>query len=115
PLSRSLDLTNHDRQMRERLENASRTAAAAGVETLEDHRLADMRLGDDEIVDIEVVIVLGIGNRRFQALLHVDGDALARELQISERGGDLLAADELRDEIELLRRHPDVAGDGLGL
>ena len=35
-----------------------------GRETLDHQRLADMRLGDDEIVDVEVVIVLGIGDRR---------------------------------------------------
>jgi hypothetical protein len=40
-----------------------------------------MRLGDDQIVDVEVVVVLGVGDRRFQALLDVDRDPLARELQ----------------------------------
>ena len=47
-----------------------------------------MRLGDDEIVDLEVMVVFGIGDRRFQALLNVDRDTLARELQIGERRRD---------------------------
>src|SRR5215471_21150489 len=51
-----------------------------------------MGLGDDEIVDVE-------------------GDALARKFEIGQRGRRLLAADELRDEIELLRAHPQHAGD----
>src|SRR5215831_12642242 len=51
-----------------------------------------MSLGDDEIV-------------------HVAGDALARKLEIGQGGRHLLAADELRDEIELLRAHPQHAGD----
>src|SRR5262249_49458442 len=63
------------------------------------------------IVDVEVVIILGIGDRRLQALAHILGDALARELEIGERGRDLLAADERGQEIELLRRNPQHAGD----
>src|SRR5262249_61102326 len=96
---------------RERLENSTHAAAAAGMETLDHQRLADMRLGHDEIVDIEVVIVLGIGDRRLQALAHLAGDALVRKLEIGKRACDLLAADELRDEIELLRAYPQHAGD----
>ena len=44
-----------------------------------------MGLGDDEIVDLEVVVVLGVRDRRFQALLDVDRDPLARKLQVGER------------------------------
>ena len=67
-----------------------------GMEALDHQRLADMRLGDDQIVDVEVVVVLRIRDRRLQALAHVLGDALAREFEIGERGRDLLAANELR-------------------
>src|SRR5262245_45459249 len=74
-----------------------------------------MRLGHHEIIDVELVIVLGVGDRRFQALAHVAGDALAREFEVGERSRHLLAADELRDEIELLRAHPQHAGDRLRL
>ena len=42
---------------------------ARGMEALHDERLADMGLGDDQIVDVEVVIVLGVGDRRLQAFL----------------------------------------------
>src|SRR6478736_911855 len=68
-----LDLTHDDRQVRKRLENASDTAAAARGESLDHKCLADMRLGDDEIVDVEIVIILGVSDRRFQALAHVLG------------------------------------------
>ena len=74
------------------------------MEALHHQRLADMRLGDDQIVDVEVVVVLGVGDRRFQALATSFGDPLAREFQVGERGRDLLAADQPRDQIELLRR-----------
>ena len=55
-----------------------------------------MGLGDDQIVDVEIVIVLGIGNGALQRLPDLPGDALARELQVGERRRDLLAADQLR-------------------
>src|ERR1700694_6183673 len=74
-----------------------------------------MRLGDDEIVDVEVVVVLRIGNRRFQAFAHVSRDALARELEIRQRRRDLLAADQRRDQVELLRRDPQHTAHRLGL
>src|SRR5208282_5218667 len=63
----------------------------------------------------EIVIVLGIGDRRFQTLTHVAGDTLAREFEIGQRRRYLLAANELRQKIELLRAYPQHAGDGLRL
>src|SRR5262245_34052064 len=114
-LRRRLGLTNHDRQVRERLENLARAAAAAGVETLDHQALADMGLRHDEIVDVELVVVLGVGDRRLQALAHVLGNALARELEVGERGRDLLAADQLRQQVELLRAHAQHLGDRLRL
>ena len=78
-------------------------------------KVADMRLRDHELVDIEIVVVLGIGDRRLQALLDVDRDPLARELQVGKRGRRLAAADHLRDQVELLRAHPKHPGDRLGL
>jgi len=57
------DLTNNDRQLREWFKDTTRTATAARCETLHHDAIADMRLGDDQIVDIEIVVVLGIGNR----------------------------------------------------
>ena len=102
-------------RLRERLENPPDAAARARLLPLDHQRLADMRLDDHEIVDVEIVIVLRIGDRRFQALAHVAGNALAREFEIGKRGRNLLAADELRQEVQLLRAHPQHAGDGLGL
>src|SRR6185437_14737656 len=88
---------------------------AARGKTLHHDAVANMRLGDHEIVDVEVMIVLGVGNRRFQTLLDVDRDPLARELQVRKRRRSLPATDQLRDKIELLRAHPQHPGDRLGL
>src|SRR3984957_15598482 len=78
-LRRRLDLTDHDGEVRERLEDFANSSASARHMAFQNDRLADMGLGDDEIVDIEIVIVLGVGDRRFQALADVPGDALARK------------------------------------
>jgi hypothetical protein len=109
------DLTHHNGEMRERLHDACRTATSARREALHDQRLANMRLGNDQIVDVEFVIVFRVRDRRLQALANVLRDALARKFQIGERGRDLLAADQARDEIELLRADPERPGDRLGL
>ena len=47
----------------------ARAAAAAGLEALHHQALADRRLGDDQAVDVELVVVLGVGDRRLQHLL----------------------------------------------
>ena len=73
-----------------------------------------MSFGDDEIVDVEAVIVFGVGDRTLERLADVARDALARELQIGERRLHLLAADELSEKIELLRADAQHAGDRLG-
>src|SRR5262249_8997619 len=52
-----------------------------------------------------LMVVLGVGDRRLEALAHVLGDALARELEVGERRRDLFAADELRQQVQLLRAH----------
>src|SRR4051794_30251094 len=101
--------------MREWFEYTSRTATAARSETLHHDAVADMRFGDDEIVDLEVMVVLGVGDRRFQTLLDVDRDPLARELQVGKRRRGLAAADQLRHEVQLLRADAKHAGDRLGL
>src|SRR5262249_9575690 len=77
--------------------------AGAGRMPLDHQRLADMSFGNHEIVDIEIVVVLGIGDRRFQTFAYVARDALARKFEFGERGRNLLAANELRQQIELLR------------
>ena len=62
-----------------------------------------MGLGDDQVVDLEVMVVFGVGDRGLQTLLDVDSDPLARKLQIGKCGRSLPAADQLRDKIKLLR------------
>ena len=52
-------------------------AARAGGEALHHQVLADEGLGDDQAVDVEAVVVLGVGDRRVERLAHVGGDALA--------------------------------------
>ena len=60
----------------ERLQDAGAATAAAGMEALHHHVLADPRLADDEIVDVELMVVLGVGDGAHQALPDVAGDAL---------------------------------------
>lgn len=87
--------------MREGLFNARRATAATSVKTLHDDRLADIGLGDDQRVDVEIVVVLSVGDRRFERLLDGACDALAGELQLSECALDLLAADSRSNQVEL--------------
>ena len=97
--------------MRERLLDAAGTTATAGMKALHRDRLADISLGDDQRIDVEIMVVLGVGDGAFQRLLDRLGDPLAREGQVRECGVDLLAADHLRDEVQFLRADTDRPGD----
>jgi len=72
------------------------------VETLHGDRLADRRLGDDESVDVEVVVVFRVRDRRSEDLARVLGHRLLGEGQDVHRVFDLAAADQGGDEVELL-------------
>src|SRR5882724_1143014 len=87
------DLTHDDGQVGKWLEDSSDAATATRGVTFDNERLADGRL---------------------QALLDVARYPLAREFQIGERGRSLLAADQPRHKIELLRTYPQHPGNRLG-
>src|ERR1700720_2542859 len=105
---------NNDRQMRERLTNAPGASPRARAKPLQDHRVADVGRGDDQIVDIEIVVILGVGDRALEGLLDIEGAPLAGKLEIGESLLNLLAADQLRQKIQLLRADPQHPGDRLG-
>ena len=71
---------------------------------------ADIGFGDDQLVDVEAVIVLGVGDGALEHLAHVAGDALAREREFGERLLDLLAADQRGDEVQLLAARRGACG-----
>src|SRR4029453_7263418 len=105
----------HDGEIAERLDDAGGAAAAARLETLHHQALADRRLGDDQAIDVEIVVVLGVGDGRVQRLLDVQRDALLREGELVDGRGSLLAADGGGHEVELARADADGAQHDLGL
>src|SRR5438445_7163391 len=108
-------LAHHDREMAERLDDAGGAAAAAGVEPLHHQALADRGLGHDQAIDVEIVVVLGVGDGRVQSLPDVLGDALLGEGELVDGRRRLLAADGGGHEVELARADADGAQHGLGL
>jgi hypothetical protein len=119
-LSRSLKCAlalflDHDRDLREELLDASRMTACTGMEALHHHAFADARFPDDEVIDIEVVIVFRVGDRRLQNLLDRSRNALGRERQLVQSPLRGKAANGLRDEIELARADADHPADCFGL
>src|SRR5450631_888619 len=95
----SAGFADDDRQMRERLMDTAGAAPRAGAEALQYHPIADISRGDDKVVDIEIVVVLGIGNRALQGLFHIKCASLARKFEIGKRRLDLLATDQLRKKV----------------
>src|SRR5713101_6717663 len=101
--------------MREMLLDPRRAAAAAGVKALHYESPADRRLLDIETVDIELVVVFGIGDRRLQHLFYLMRDAAPRKCQLGQRRRGILAADRLGDEVELARAGAQGAQKGRSL
>lgn len=101
--------------MRERLFNAGCTTTATSVETLHGDGLANIGLGDDESVDVEVMVVFRIGNRRFERLLDGPCDALAGEFELGESAINLLATDKSGNQVQFLGADAERTGNGLSL
>src|SRR5712671_6746222 len=89
--------------MRRHFLDSRRAPAASGVKPFQYESPADRGLLYKQAVDIELMVVFGIGDRRLQNLSDVARDAAPREGQFRERNRGSLAADRLRDEVELAR------------
>src|SRR5260370_32609201 len=89
--------------MRKHLLDACRAPTASGVEPFQYKSPADRGLLHEKAVDVELVIVFGIGDRRLQNLSDVARDAAPGEGQFGDRGRGSLTTDLLGDEVELAR------------
>jgi len=87
-LGNRLTLFHDDLQVAEPLLDGRRTATAAGMETLHDNAAAHFGQLHDQLVDIELVVVLGIGDRALKRLFHLLGDAA-----LASRMADALLAE----------------------
>jgi SAM-dependent methyltransferase len=97
-------LAHDDGEVRERLLDPPDATARPGLPPLHHQRLADMGLGDDEVVDIEVVVVLGVGDRRLQRLLDLARNRLAPlGVEVRVPDGDELPATD--GEFDLVINH----------
>src|SRR5690606_13366593 len=101
--------------MRERLLDPRRFTATTCSETLHDKRIAHEGFGNDEGVGVQAMVVLGIGDGALEHLLHLASDALVAEFEIGQGLLNLLATDQLRDEVQLLRADAQHAQDSLSL
>src|ERR1043165_5917935 len=108
---RFLLLADDDAHAAERFDDAAGAAAGARRAPLHRDRLADRSLGDDEAVDVEIVVVLGIGDRRGEHLADLLRHRLGREAQDVQRLFRLLVADQGRDEVQLLGGTADLRAD----
>src|SRR6516165_2997476 len=96
-------LADDDSEVCEMLFDPCRSAPAAGVKPLQHKRTTDGGLLDVEAIDIELVVVFGVGDRRLQYLLDVASDATMGKSELCQREGGGLAADRLGDKVEFAR------------
>src|SRR5262249_43994888 len=108
-------LAHHDGQIAPRLQDAGAAAAGARVEALHDHAAPDRGLRHIQPIDIELVVVLGIGDRRLEHTLHRAGDAALRKRQLGQCFSGVLAANEFGHQVELARAAAQQARDRLRL
>src|SRR5688572_17589827 len=104
PTSVLAAVADEDRDVAVALDDAVAAALGSGMEPLEARRLADVDDLDLERVDVRVVVVLGVGDRRLEHLADELRALLRREAQRRQGLPDRLAADHVRDETALLRR-----------
>ena len=104
-----------DLQMAEPLLDARGAAAATGMEPAHHDRAADLGARHDQPVDVQRMVVLGVGDRAFQRLLHLVGDAALAEGQRRDRTAGRQVADHRGDQVQLARADAQVADDALRL
>src|SRR6202020_136282 len=105
-----LTLFAPDLEMAEPLLDGRGTAAATGMETLHVHAAANLSQLDDELVDVELMIVFSIRDRAFQRLFDLLGDAALAEGEISQSAPGRQVTDRCRDQVQLARANPHIAG-----
>src|SRR5690606_13779275 len=96
-----------------RLLDTARAATATDVEALHDDRLTYIGFGDDQRIDVEVMVVFCVRNCGLERLLNRIGDPLTRERQIGKSRIHLLAADHARNKVQLLRADAQRTGNSL--
>src|ERR687884_1878895 len=90
-----------DREVRRALADARRAAHRARPEALERRTLVGVDRLDAQLVADELVVVLGVGDRRLQQLAPRLRRGPGRVGQDRARLGDVLAADVVADEAGL--------------
>src|SRR6056297_3059288 len=101
-----------DGDMTVALDDPVATPLGPRPEALQCRRLVDHDQRNLQLVDIRTVVVLGVGNRRLEHLLHHVRRLLGRVLQGLQRSIDGLATDHVRDQPAFLRRDPGIAKPG---
>ena len=104
-----------DLQMAEPLLHARRAAAAARMEAAHHHRAPHLGARHHQPIDVELMVVLGVGDRALQRLLHLLRDAALGEGQRRHRLLRRLVADQPGHQVELARRDTQVRHDRLRL
>src|SRR5690606_33990013 len=93
-------------------DDAVAAALGAGAVTREERGVVDGHDADLELVDVGAVVVLGVGDRGLEHLVHEARGLLPAERENLERMTHGLAADLVGDEPTLLRRDSGVAQFG---
>ena len=93
---------NHDTQPAERLEDAGRFPASTRVETLHGDGLANAGFGNDQRVNIQIMVVFRIGDRRGENLARINRHGLLRKGQNVQRVFDTATTDQGGNQVQLL-------------
>ena len=94
------------------LEDLRGAALCARTPALQRRTLVDERLDDVQLVGVKFVVVLGVGDGRFENLGDIAADVTGGELEEDAGVLDALAADVVDDQARLARGRTDVASGG---
>src|SRR3954471_11619937 len=97
-----------DRQVAGALADARRAAHGARAKALQGRALVGRDGGDAQVVAVELVVVLGVGDGALQELAPVLGHVARGVGEDGERLVDRLAADVVADQARLARGRADV-------
>src|SRR5215212_11934078 len=90
-----------DREVAGALADRRRAAHRARAEALQGRPFVGVRRLDEQVLAVELVVVLGVGDRGLEHLAPVARDGAGREREDRARLLDRLAADVVADETRL--------------
>lgn len=98
--------------MRKRIIDKDREEKVKEVEEINEDRIEKIGLGEDKGIEVEIVIVLRVWNRRIKSIIEGKGDKIERESKIGKWRIKFIEENNDREKVKIMRDEEESKGEG---